>query len=429
MPEVLVRAVGHAVAAAAAAACLSAPAFAQTAAAPRVEFDEAIRRALEHNPTVAEAAKNIQRAEAILQQSRAIMLPLVSAGVNNVTLDGERGFDGAVTQPQNQFSFSASASVPILSLSSWAAVDQARDQIEVANRSTADVRQSVAVATAGAYLRVIAARRQVEVDERALETARAHLDYAQKRLEGGAGSRLNQLRAAQEAAGDQGRLEATRLALRAAQEALGVLLAETGPVDAGAEPVFDATVPASENDWLGARTDLQFQAAVQRAAERVVRDSWKDNVPTAAVSFDPVYLTPAGLFQPSRTWRLSITMSHALFEGGQRRANARLREVARDQANLAFVGLQIQARSEVRLAQESVQALERALASARQAAEHATEVLKITTAAFEVGATTNLEVIDAQRSARDAETIRALAEDAVQRAKLDLLVALGRFPK
>jgi outer membrane protein TolC len=46
-----------------------------------------------------------------------------------------------------------------------------------------------------------------------------------------------------------------------------------------------------------------------------------------------------------------------------------------------------------------------------------------------VGATTNLEVIDAQRSARDAETRRALAEDAVQRAKLDLLVALGRFPK
>ncbi|HEY7475389.1 MAG TPA: TolC family protein [Vicinamibacterales bacterium] len=408
--------------------CLASAARAQ-APPPKVEFDEAIRRALEQNPTVAEAAKNIQRAEALLQQSRAITLPLVSAGITNVTLDNARGFDGSVTQPQNQFSFTASASVPILSLARWATVDQARDQIEVANRSAADVRQSIAVAAARTYLSVIAARRQVEVDERALETARAHLDYAQKRLEGGAGSRLNQLRAAQEAASDQARLEATRLALSTAQEALGVVLASSGPVDAGSEPVFDTTTPSSEAEWIAARTDLQFQAAVQRAAERVVRDSWRDNVPTAAVSFDPLFLTPSGLFQPSRTWRLSISMTHALFEGGQRRANARLREVSRDQANLAFVGLQIQARSEVRLSQEAVQALERALTSARESAVHANEVVKITTAAFEVGATTNLEVIDAQRSARDAETRRALAEDAVQRVKLDLLVALGRFPK
>jgi outer membrane protein len=44
-----------------------------------------------------------------------------------------------------------------------------------------------------------------------------------------------------------------------------------------------------------------------------------------------------------------------------------------------------------------------------------------------VGATTNLEVIDAQRVARDAETAAAIAEDALRRARLDLLIALGRF--
>ena len=56
-------------------------------------------------------------------------------------------------------------------------------------------------------------------------------------------------------------------------------------------------------------------------------------------------------------------------------------------------------------------------------------MLRITTSAFEVGATTNIEVIDAQRAARDAETAVTQAEDAVRRAKLDLLVALGKFPK
>ena len=77
----------------------------------------------------------------------------------------------------------------------------------------------------------------------------------------------------------------------------------------------------------------------------------------------------------------------------------------------------------------SLEISERALTHARQATDHAIEVLRITTAAFEVGATTNLEVIDAQRSARDAATGAALAEDTVRRAKLDLLVAIGRFPK
>ena len=48
--------------------------------------------------------------------------------------------------------------------------------------------------------------------------------------------------------------------------------------------------------------------------------------------------------------------------------------------------------------------------------------------AFREGATTNIEVIDAQRRARDAETTAAIAEDAVRRARLELLVATGRFP-
>jgi outer membrane protein TolC len=83
----------------------------------------------------------------------------------------------------------------------------------------------------------------------------------------------------------------------------------------------------------------------------------------------------------------------------------------------------------VRIAQDAIELLERARTNARQSADQAGEVLKITTQAFEVGALTNLEVIDAQREARDAETASALAEDALIRAKFDLLVALGRFPR
>jgi outer membrane protein len=270
------------------------------------------------------------------------------------------------------------------------------------------------------------------VNLRAREAARAHLDYAQRRLASGAGTRLNELRAAQEVATDEARLENAGLAVRRAQEALGVLIAADGPVDAAGEPTFDlpaAPAISDEAAWMAARTDLRLSTATDRALERVWHDSAKDYFPTATASFDPQALSPSGAFTSSRTWRFTISVSQPIFDGGQRKGLSRFRQAAAEASKLALTSAQIQARSEVRLAQETVQSTERALASVRLAAQQADEVLTITNTAFEAGATTNLEVIDAQRSARDADASAAIAEDAVRRARLDLLTALGRFPQ
>ena len=71
---------------------------------------------------------------------------------------------------------------------------------------------------------------------------------------------------------------------------------------------------------------------------------------------------------------------------------------------------------------------ERSLASTRAAAEQARQVVNITNISCRAGAATNIEVIDAERSARDADTAVAIAEDLLRRARLELLNALGRFP-
>ncbi|MEO7191095.1 MAG: TolC family protein [Vicinamibacterales bacterium] len=402
-----------------------APATSGTLGAPmrRIEFADAIAQALAKNPTIGQAAVAVARANALVQQARASTLPALSVGVTNTTLDSARGFAGGITQPQNQFGFSANARYE---LGNWIDVGHARDQVQVATASSAEAKQRVAVAAAEAYLAIISNRRQLEVSERALQVANAHLDYANKRLEGGAGSRLNQLRAAQASTAVELRRENTELALRRAQEALGVILAEDGPVDAGGEPAFDAPALADDS-WRTSRPDLQTQAAVQRAAEHVVRDNWMDWMPLPVVSFDPVLVAPSGLFQPARTFRFTIQVVQPLFDGGQRRATLRLRQNAVEQSKLFIVETEIRAKSEVRVAQAALVSLERALATARAGVDQATEVLRITTVAFEAGATTNIEVLDAQRLARDAESDAAVAEDAVRRGKLDLLVAIGKF--
>jgi outer membrane protein TolC len=403
-----------------------------TTAMERVTFEEAILRALKNSPTIAQAAEAVLRAEGLLQQARAATRPGVSAFLSNSTLDTGRTFNGVVVQPRNQTTISADLSMPVLAPARWAAASQARDQVEVANLSTADARRQIGVATAQTYLAVISQHRQLEVDQRALEAARAHLDYADRRLAQGAGTRLNELRAAQEVTADEARLENAGLAVRRAQEALGVLIAANVPVDAAAEPTFDippAAAVADETSWMATRTDVRLSTATERAFERVWHDSRKDYFPIATAAFDPQILAPSGVFTASRSWRFTLSLSQPIFDGGQRRGLAKFREAAARTSQFALTSLQIQARSEVRLAQETVRSTERALTSQRLAAQQAGEVLSITNTAFEAGATTNLEVIDAQRSARDAEAEAEIAADAVRRARLDLLTALGRFPQ
>jgi len=220
----------------------------------RVTFDEAVRRALVSNPTLGQAAQAIVRAEGLLQQSRAAIRPALNLGATNILNNASVGFGEFVASPRNQSTFFANANMPVLAASQWAAVTQARDQIEVARLSAADVRQQIAASTAQAYLEVVAWQHQVDVNVRARESAAAHLDYAQRRLAAGAGTRLNELRAAQEVSADEARVEATRLALRRAQEALGVLMVAAFSVGLAATLVSIGVAAA----WGARRASAQW---------------------------------------------------------------------------------------------------------------------------------------------------------------------------
>jgi outer membrane protein TolC len=98
-------------------------------------------------------------------------------------------------------------------------------------------------------------------------------------------------------------------------------------------------------------------------------------------------------------------------------------------ARATFLGATTQASAEIRAAREAVQSAERGLASARDAADQAQQVVNIVNVSFRAGAATNIEVIDAERRARDTDTAVAVAEDTLRRARLELLTALGRFPQ
>ena len=66
-------------------------------------FDDAVRRALDRNPSVVSAAADILRAEGLLKQARAVILPGVAVSATNTTLDDSRGLGDQTFTPQNTF--------------------------------------------------------------------------------------------------------------------------------------------------------------------------------------------------------------------------------------------------------------------------------------------------------------------------------------
>jgi len=404
---------------------------AQTAPVPafRVTFQEAIDRAIEKNPTVAAAASGILAAEGLIRQARAGTLLHVTSDITWTNLNRGVEFEGATVTPRSQVTASVTAGQPILAGAAWARRAQAADTKNVAELSVANTKRQIAFATADAFLTIITQRRLVEANLRALEVARAHFDLATELERQGMGSRLNALRAQQQVSTDEGLVEIARLGVYRAQEALGVLMAVDGPVDASGEPDFPVPPVADQTAPLSLlRTDLKLFAAEEQTAARIVRDSSKDYWPTIDALFSPSTTAPAQFFLPANSWRFLLLGNVPIFDSGQRAGTRIQREAAVEEARATLAGATTRAGAEVRAAREAVASGERTLATTRAVTDEARQILNITNISFRAGAATNIEVIDAERVSRDADMAVAVTEDNLRRAKLELLNALGRFP-
>ena len=182
----------------------------------------------------------------------------------------------------------------------------------VAELAAAEVRRQVARRDGAGVPRRHRAATRAGGQQRARDVAQAHYEYAQQRREIGAGSRLNELRAQQSVSSDEVLVEEAAPDLYRAQEALGVLVADDGPLTAADEPVLE--VPASLDAPIAAmpseRTDLRLARGRVQAAARVVSDSWKDWLPSVAGLFQPQCAdardaVPAGNW----SWRVQFVAS------------------------------------------------------------------------------------------------------------------------
>lgn len=421
---------------AAALVCLGHRAAAQQpadmAAPVRVTLQDAIKQALARHPSAVVAAEEIRRAQALVREARAASLPLLTGTAIYTRLDADRVFGGRVAAAANQEAANINLTVPLLAPQRWMQWSHAKDNVDVARASADDVRRVVAVNAARAYLTVISQHRIVEVNQRAMATAKAHFDFAKAQFEGGVGNRIDQVRAEQELAISENQFQQANVALVKAQEALGVLLGGSGPVDATDDAQLPSTTPTlsgAMDEASTRRSDLRAAQRRLQATETLVNDSWADFMPLLAGTFQPFYQNPPSLVTPQTGWQAQLILTVPLYDGGLRYGLADERRALANQARAQVDSVLRQARADVRSSFEAVRRADAGLQSARRAAKLAGEALELANMAYKAGASTNLEVIDAERRARDAETSAVVAEDTARQARLDLLSASGRFPQ
>jgi outer membrane protein TolC len=405
------------------------------APAQPLKFQQAIERALQNNPALEVARQDTARAWALMEQTRSASLPTLSINGSYTRLDSDRvqtNPDGTtrILVPKDTLGGNATVAVPVVVPQRWAQWWRASLAAKAQEATNDDVRRQVALLAARTWLSVLGQKRVLEAAEHARDTAKAHLDYATQRRAGGVGNRLDETRAAQELSVSLTQLDNAAAQLVRLQEALGVVVASDLPLDAAVEEP-DLNAPVSLDAALKSSDErLDVRAALERrdAARKATQVDFTDYLPLIALVAQPFVQNPPALTTPQLGWQAQAVLTLPLYDGGLRYGQQSERRALAHSADAQVDATLRQARSEVRGAFDVVRHADDALKAARDAAKSARESLDLSNLAYAAGSVTNLEVTDAERRARDAETAMAVAEDASRQARLDLLAAAGRFP-
>jgi len=193
----------------------------------------------------------------------------------------------------------------------------------------------------------------------------------------------------------------------------------------GAPPAIALGVPS---DVLERRPDVA-------SAERAMAAANAQIGVTRAAFYPSILLAPqlgldsrtlGELFNaPSLLWSLGVTATQTIFDGGRIRANVDFAAAGYDATVASYRRVVLTAMQEVEDGITGLAALDRASAQARQAVDSASRVLDMATNRYEGGATTYLDVINAQQALLGVE--RQATQLASQRrvTSVFLVKALG----
>ncbi len=407
----------------------TAPATRVSSETRAITMVEAWNEARRRSPRIEAAGAAVARADAAAQIARAAWLPSLRAQAIYTRLDDERALGERVLTPRDATNAALVLTVPLIDVTRWRQSRVAKAEAGVERDRARDTERRLAQEVGARFLGVLLERRALEVIERAVATSRTQLEIARARRAEGVGTRLEEVRAERELRDNQGRAALGRASVAAAQEALGAVTGAGQPLDAVGEvvlPVLPAVTAALAD--LRARADLAALARDVALLEADVSDAWTEYLPTFGLTAQPFLQRPATPNLPAYGWQAQLALVLPIYDGGSRPAAHRERRARLVEARAAFALALIDAEAEIRAGLRTLSHRDEALVETAASATLADESLELARAAFQEGAGTQVDLIEAERAARDAATAVALATHDRDRARLALLLAIGRSP-
>ncbi|MDO9074754.1 MAG: efflux transporter outer membrane subunit [Rubrivivax sp.] len=400
-------------------------------------LDTLVLRGLEANLDLRQAAERVQRSRALAGGAHADRGPGggVAVGARAQQLSHFE-MPGATRDDRRSDSATAAASLS-WEIDLFGRLRNAAQAADVRARAVeadgAAMRLAIGAEIAQAWFSLTGTRAQMQLARRVVENRRTTLDLVLRRVAAGYTSPLDEARARAELAAADADLPALEAALAVAGHRLAVLLGES-PSGYEAPAAADRSLlpvtlrlpdPAQ---WAAQRPDLQAAEARLRALGLDVEAVRAEFLPRLSIvgvlglmAGSVSGLGAAG----SAAWFAAPTLSLPVFDHARIDARLQAARASEREALLAYRQRVLLATEEVESGLARVRHGQRRLASLHERARQALVAEQLARKRFESGGTDLLELLDAQRSAQQADIGLSLGWTVQQQQVVALQRALG----
>ncbi len=404
------------------------------------QLDALQTQALANNATLQLAGARLAQARAQVASASAGLFPQIGLGARATRLKTSENrplsnyASPNVSTVQNDFALALTVNYELdLAGRVQSGLEGARASAEQSAIDLENTRLLLGAELATAYFNLRGLDAELDVLARSIALQRRALDFVTARHDGGATSGLDV--AQQQALLDNTLTQVDVLRRQRApfENAIATLTGTPAPLfslaadarDWGAPPAIPLGVPS---DVLERRPDVasaERAMAVANAQIGVARAAFYPSILLApSIGVDSREL--ASLFSaPSLLWSLGIAATQTLFDGGRVSANVDFAKAGYDATVANYRRVVLTAMQEVEDGITGIAALDRASAQSQLAVASARRVLEMATSRYEGGATTYLDVINAQQALLGVE--RQTTQLASQRrvTSVFLVKALG----
>ncbi len=400
---------------------------------PRVTLEEALQRAARLDPNYVAALGNIQTAAWARRAAlSAMVLPSLTVSTDYTAYSIDQFNVGIGAQARSIATMRADARFEVFTggrkISDLART--AADQ-DAAEAGELQQRFLTALNTEADYYSVLSSRELVDVARERLRRAEEGFTIARARVVSGAAVQTDSLQLILELDGARITLLQEESNLRVARLKLGRRIGTPGPVDAApldtvSAPDLPLSLPDAVALALEQGPEYRVARANERSADATVRVRRAVYLPQLAVSANTIGFGQDPLSRGLSRSSVVFSLSFPLWDNAQRELTMSRARVARDLARATREDLERAAQADVTSAYEAYQTARATAEVSLHGVTVAREVYRVQQARYQAGASTILDLLDAQTGLTTAQATLVQARYAARLALAGLEAMLGR---